>query len=365
VPSLRDILTPKGQDTILQELIDLLREKGFPITDWHSGGVGRTILEVEAAVLEDLYALVPAIAAGGYLATAQGPWLDLLVESAYGLQRHPATFARGRVVLTAEPGFGPYTLDPGDIWVGTADGLRYHNITGGVLPMGGSLEVEVQAESPGTRYNVPTGAISIMHTPLPGVSVNNPPDWLLEAARDEETDEELRRRARLRWASLGTGATRAAYEFWALTAHPAVTKVRVLDEHPRGQGTVDVVIWGEGGLGDDVVSAVGAYIQERRPLTANVAVYSATPRTVDVEATVHVRAGYLSQAQAAVAEELAALQQATPIGGILYRSALIEALFARPYVVNVVLAQPTGDVLLGTVEALVLSPTITWEEVAG
>jgi uncharacterized phage protein gp47/JayE len=363
VPSLRDVLTPKSRDAILQELIDLLREKGFPITDWHSGGVGRTLLEVDAAALEDLYALVPAIAAGGYLATAQGPWLDLLVESAYGLQRYPATFARGRVVLTAASGFGPYTLEPGDLWLGTPDGLRYHNTTGGVLPMGGILEVEVQAESPGARYNVPAGAITVLHTPLPGVSVTNPPDWLLEAARDEETDEELRRRARLRWASLGTGATRAAYEFWALNAHPAVTKVRVLDDHPRGQGTVDVVIWGEGGIGADVVDVVDAYIQERRPLTANVLVYSATPRTVDVEATVYVRAGYLSQAQAAAAEELAALQRATPIGGILYRSALIEALFARPYVVNVVLAQPTGDVPLGTVEALVLVPSLTWEEV--
>jgi uncharacterized phage protein gp47/JayE len=363
VPSLRDILTPKSRDAILQEIIDILRDRGFPVTDWHPGGVGRTLLEVDAAALEDLYALVPAIAAGGYLATAQGPWLDLLVESAYGLQRYPATFARGKVVLTAEPGFGPYTLQPGDLWVGTPDGLRYYNTTGGVLPRGGTLEVEVQAESPGSRYNVPVGAISILHTPLPGVSVTNAPGWLVEAARDEETDEELRRRARLRWASLGTGATRAAYEFWALNAHPAVTKVRVRDDHPRGQGTVDVVIWGEGGLGPDVVSAVDAYIQERRPLTADVFVYSAVPRYVNVRATIYVRAGYLTQAQAAVEEELTALQRDMPIGGTLYRSAIIEALFVRPYVVNVVLTQPTGDEVLGPTEALVLTQDLTWQEV--
>ncbi len=364
MPSLRDLLTPKSRDAILQELIDLLRERGFPITDWHPGGVGRTILEVDAAALEDLYALVPAIAAGGYLATAQGPWLDLLVESAYGLNRHPATFARGKVVLTAAPGFGPYTLDPGDLWVGTADGLRYRNTTGGVLPAGGTLEVEVQAESPGSRYNVPTGTITILHTPLPGVSVTNRADWLLEAARDEETDEELRRRARLRWASLGTGATRAAYEFWAL-AHPAVTKVRVLDDHPRGQGTVDVVIWGEGGLGLEVVDSVNAYIQERRPLTANVEVYSAIPRSVHVEAEVYVRPGYLLIALEAGLEELRELERATPIGGTLYRSAVIEALFVRPYVVNVNLISPANDVVLGTREALLLTHAIMWQEVSG
>uniref|UniRef100_A0A7V4EFU1 Baseplate J/gp47 family protein n=1 Tax=Thermus tengchongensis TaxID=1214928 RepID=A0A7V4EFU1_9DEIN len=364
MPTLDELLTPRTRDELRQMLLDELARQGFPLTDFVPGSVARHVaVETPALGLEDLWRTIAQIARGGYLSTAQGPWLDLLAEEFFALERKRATFARGRVRLTASPGFGPYNIQPGDLWLGTADGLLYQNTTGGLLQSGGQLDVEVQAESPGSRYNVPAGAISILHTPLPGVSATNPPDWLLEAGRDEETDEELRERCRIRWAELGGGATRHAYEFWALTAHPAVTKVRVLDDHPRGQGTVDVVVWGEGGLGADVVAQVDAYIQERRPLTANVLVYAATPRVVSVVATIAVRAGYLSAAQSQVAGELATLQQEMPIGGTLYRSRLIEALFARPHVVNVALATPNADIALAPTEALVLIPSLTWQEV--
>lgn len=364
MPTLDELLTPKGRDELRQMLLDELARQGFPLTDFVPGSVARHVaVETPALGLEDLWRTIAQIARGGYLSTAEGPWLDLLAEEFFALERKRATFARGRVRLSAAPGFGPYTLAPGDLWVGTPEGLLYQSVTGGVLPAGGQLDVEVQAESPGSRYNVPAGAISILHTPLPGVSVTNPADWLLEAGRDEETDEELRARCRARWAELGGGATRHTYEFWALTAHPAVTKVRVLDDHPRGQGTVDVVVWGEGGLGADVVAQVDAYIQERRPLTANVLVYAATPRVVSVVATIAVRAGYLSAAQSQVAGELATLQREMPIGGTLYRSRLIEALFARPHVVNVALATPNADIALAPTEALVLIPSLTWQEV--
>jgi uncharacterized phage protein gp47/JayE len=364
MPTLDELIRPRTRDELRQLILDELSRNGFPLTDFVPGSVGRHVaVETPALGLEDLWLTIAAIARGGFLSYAEGPWLDLIAEEFYAVQRKPAVFARGTVRLTAEPGMGPYTIAPGDLWVGTPDGRRFNNTTGGTLPQGGTLDLEVRAESPGAAWNVPDGAITVLHTPLPGVSVTNPPGWLLEAGVDEESDDALRTRCRARWAELGGGSTRAAYEYWALSAHPSVTKVRVLDNHPRGQGTVDVVVWGEGGIGPSVVSAVDTYIQARRPVTANVLVYAATPRTVAVTATIQVRAGYLAQAQGAVASELTALQRETPIGGTLYRSRLIEALFARPYAVNVALSAPAGDVPMAATEALVLSPTLTWQEV--
>lgn len=363
MPTLDELLTPPSRDQIRQRLIEALRDMGFPLNDFNPGAVGRHVaVEAPALGLEDLWRMVAAIARGGYLSTASGPWLDLLAEEFYNLKRKPAAFACGVVRLSAAPGFGPYEIGPGDLWVGTADGKRYSAITGGTLPQGGSLELMVRAESPGAAYNVPDEAITVLHTPLPGVSVVNPAGWLVEAGADEETDEALRLRCRLRWASLGTGATADAYRFWALSAHPSITKVRVLDQHPRGQGTVDVVIWGEGGLGEEAVNAANAYIQERRPLTADVLVYAATPKTIPVVARITVRAGYLSAVQADVTEKLAALQRGLPIGGTVYRSALIDALFGS-HVVNVQLTAPAEDITLGAVEAAVFSPSLTYQEV--
>ncbi|MFB9084218.1 hypothetical protein, partial [Deinococcus wulumuqiensis] len=63
---------------------------------------------------------------------------------------------------------------------------------------------------------------------------------------------------------LGGGATRDAYEYWAFTAHPSVDRVRVLDEHPRGQGHGGRGAVGHRRLGDAAVTAVDAYVQARR-----------------------------------------------------------------------------------------------------
>lgn len=363
MPQLRDLLQPVDRDRVLEQLLDRLRARGFEVDDWHSGGVARTLLEIYAELVADWSQLVPRIAEGGYLETASGPWLDLVASSQYGLVREPGVFARGIVRLSCQPGFGPYNIDPGRMWFATETGLRYRNLDGGTLSAGGTLDVTVEAEAVGSRYNVAANAITVMITPLPGVTATNPPGWLLVAGADPESDDRLRRRCSARWAELGYGATRAAYEYWALAAHPSVTRVRVLDQHPRGQGTVDVVIYGEGGIGQDVVDAVDAYIQERRPVTADVLVYAATPRVVQVRAEVYVQARWRAEAAVRAAANLQKYQQELDIGAPVYRAALIEQLMEPPGVVNVVLSAPSGDVTLGQTEVATLDIALTWVEV--
>ena len=359
MPTLEQLLQPRTRDQILASLISILQSKGFPTTDWEPGSVQRTILETLAVGLADLEALRLEITKGGYLELASGPWLNLVAENMYGLTRKAAEFARHTVRLTAQSGFGPYTIQPGQLWASTPSGLRFNNTQGGTLAQGGTLDLEFVAESSGAAYNVAPNTITILNTPLPGVNINNVA--IVAAGVDEETDDNLRLRCRLRWASLGTGATRAAYEFWALSADPSITKVRVLDQHPRGQGTVDVIVWGEGGLGSGAVAAADAYIQQRKPLTSDVQVYAATPTNITVTATITLRAGFLVATQAEVTARLSDLQRNLPIGGTLYRSALIEALFGA-YAINVNLTAPTTDVALGTTQAGVLVPNLTYQE---
>mgnify|MGYP005850852683 CR=1 FL=1 len=360
MPTLDQLLQRRSRTQVLQSLIGILQTQGYAATDWEPGSVQRTILEAVAAGIADLEELRLAIARGGYLETAGGDWLDLVAQNMYGLTRKPAEFARHTVRLTAAAGLGPYQIQPAQLWASTASGLRYNNVVGGVLPAGGMLDLEFVAESPGAAYNVPLGSINKLLTPLPGVSVSNV--GVTRAGVDAETDEALRLRCQLRWASLGTGATADAYKFWALSADPSITKVRVLDQHPRGQGTVDVIVWGEGGLGSGAVAAADAYIQARRPLTADVLVYAATAATVNVTATVTLRAGFMAATQAEVADRLAELQRSLPIGGTVYRSALIEALFGQ-HALNVELTSPSADVSLGTAQAAVLAANITYTEV--
>lgn len=363
MPTLAELLQPRTQQQELSQLLTYLQARGLTVTDYNSGGVARTLLEVSADGLADLSQFAVTLAQSGYLEFAETDWLDLLTDSQWDVRRNQATAAVGSITLSCAAGFGPVTVTANTLLVGTSNGLRY-NVTGaGQIPDGGSITLAIRAEGTGAAYNVATGTITTLHTPILGVTCTNSSSWLTTAGVDTETDTALRQRARLRWAELGYGATSDAYRYWALTARPEVTRVLVLDNLPRGQGTVDVVIYGTGGLGSGVVSDVDAYIQLRKPLTADVSVYQATMVNVPVVATIYVKSGFLDAAQTAVAAEINTLQTEAEIGGYLYKSRILEALFVRPYVVNVDMTAPTTDTDLGTVEVANLVTNLTWVEV--
>lgn len=365
--ALADLLRPRSRPEVVARMLTALGRpdlSGLPVNDWHSGGVTRTLVEISAEAVADTERQVSALGAGGYMQTANGDWLDELLLSTYDLRRQDASFARGRLTFTCAAGSGPYTLPPG-LWVEALPAARFVTDESGVLSPGQSVTLSARAERPGSLYNLPTGTLTRLLTPLPGVSVTNAPGWLVEAGADREGDDAYRLRARLQWPALGGGMTRAAYEYAALTAHPAVQQALVLDEHPRGQGTVDVVLWGAGGIGPEVVTAVDTVLQARRPVTADVLVYAATEHAVPV--AINLYAPLLGPTERGDAEDqiitaLAALQRDTAIGGRLYRSQITEAGSGPAGILDARVTLPAGDVTLGPLEGLTLTPTLTWRD---
>ncbi|PZA07752.1 MULTISPECIES: baseplate J/gp47 family protein [unclassified Meiothermus] len=362
--SLQQLLSPKSADQVLGELLTALAGRGFVTNDWYSGGWERTLLEVDAAALADLYLMAIEIAKGGYGSLAKGGWLDAWAFDLFGLERYPAVRNVRKLELRAEGWAGPYTIAERQLWASSAQqgGLLWNNTEGGTLPPGGTLLLTFEAEGPGAQYNVPGGTIRFLVTPLPGVSVTNPPDAILTLGADAETDASLLRRARLQWAKLSRGRVRDFYEAYARDADPSITKVKILDQHPRGMGTVDVILWGEGGLSSEAVARANALIQEYRSITANVAVYAATPITIARSYRVEVYSGYKAQAQAAVTSALAALERGLEIGGTLYHAAIIEALMVE-HVRNVVPLSGSSDTALEPSQVAVLNLDLQWMEV--
>lgn len=360
-----DLFRPRTRPQVVHRMLQVLSAGrgdvdplNFAPANYVPGDPLRTLLELAGEGVADVERTVEQLGRGGYLQTATGQWLDALVESHYGLLRQPSTFASGLVRFTASSG-GAVGVPAGMI-VGTASGLRYTTRDAVNLEAGQSADVHATAESPGAASNVPNGAVTILHTPLPGLSVTNPSGWLITNGTDAETDEALRRRASLRWAELGGGATRAAYEYWALTADPGVDRVRVLDQHPRGQGTVDVVLWGTGGIGSDVVQTVNDYIQARRPVTADVLVYAAQELAVPVNLSLYAPGVNRADVTAQVLAGLTALQLAQGIGQILYRSAVIEVAMLPPGVLDA--TTDLTDVHPTDTQAITLTPSITWRD---
>jgi uncharacterized phage protein gp47/JayE len=170
-----------------------------------------------------------------------------------GRDRNTALKARGSVRLfRREDRTGNIAIKAGRIVRTQPDGTgaiyRYVTLADVVLPADSdSITVPCEAEEYGAAANAGSGQICELATPVDGIGmVSNGAGWLEREGADEETDAAMQRRYALSWEALG-GVTSAKYKSVALGVS-GVADVQVNDQHPRGEGTVDVVIKGVAGL---------------------------------------------------------------------------------------------------------------------
>lgn len=154
----------------------------FPVTDWQEGGVGRTFLEMEAAVLADLVGnAIPAVAGGGlvdYASSANAPndWLSLLSQEVYNNYRFQPANAQGLITLTLAAGSPNVTFAAGQLLVADTTGANQHIFTNPnpITIFPGTIFLPVTAAQSGAAYNLVNGAITVLLTPRPGLTVTNP-----------------------------------------------------------------------------------------------------------------------------------------------------------------------------------------------
>jgi hypothetical protein len=172
--SLEELTEPVSKDEQLTTLLELATLAGFPATAWNEGDVPRTLLEIEAETLSRLTVLVSLIAKGGLLDKAEDDWLTLLARSVFDVERLATVRTRGDAILACIPTAGPYTIAVGAMVASDASGKQFRNVTGGTLTAGGTLTLSWEAEVGGAAYNIPAGTLTILKTPLAGVTISNP-----------------------------------------------------------------------------------------------------------------------------------------------------------------------------------------------
>ncbi len=284
-----DLISTKTWQDVVDELITATAQR-TPLTNFNTGSVIRTLLEAVAQPISELHDLVKSVFSQVFIQTATGSWLDLKAQE-MGVERIQASYTTGKVTFQRTDTQGALTIPAGTI-VATQvypDGSKYRffTVADAVMADGeASVDVDVKAEHPGADYNLTAGTITVLETAISGVDfVTNGADWLTSAGVDEETDDSLRERLLARWQEIGTGSTKAAYEYWAKSVS-GVADVLVLDDFPRGPGTVDVVISGPDGLpGPDVVDQVNSTIQANRPICSDVLVRAANAVDIQVQVT--------------------------------------------------------------------------------
>jgi len=284
--SLEQLRSPPSRDVLLQFLIEQLEALGFPATSWQPGSIQRSLLTTFARVFADVTELVKQLVELGANQLASGAALTAFSRSVYDNIRNPATKTRGPFRLASTAAI-PYSLTPGQLLVQNPSGIQFTNVTGGVLPAGGVLAVTFEALLAGANGNIAPGSPLALITPLAGVTVTNPAPaggtWFTSTGQDQESDANLRLRNRTKWATLAIETPRDGVLNIALSASPAVRKVAVNDQNPRGAGTVDVYVSGDlSPLGASDLALVQAKLAARFFGDGNNRVRALTPATVEL-----------------------------------------------------------------------------------
>lgn len=198
----------------------------------------------------------------GFADTAFGEYLDLRVAE-HGVTRRAAVAAHGIVRFTGTPGksipSGVGLATPADEISGESS-IEYVTTAAVALNGEGVGEAPIRAVGAGRTGNVPAGVITVMSTPISGITaVTNPA--ATSGGTDIESDESLLERFYARVRNQGTSGNKAQYIQWAGEV-PGVGAVQV---QPLWQGP----------------GTVGIYLLDSDKRAANAEIVAATQLYID------------------------------------------------------------------------------------
>jgi phage-related baseplate assembly protein len=372
--SLLDLLPVQSRDDLTEDHLNLLAAARLPVTAWQEGNPLRSLTETTDELLSKIGQYVALIAAGGYPSTATADWLTVLGEDFFDEPRKPAARARHRVLVRDVGGVGPATFSPGQWIARGTGGLLFNLVTGGTVPLNGSLAFEVEAAATGPAYNLGVGEINSFVIDQPGFSITNPDlgdgtlSSLLALGADLERDADYGPRLPLKWDAQGRAGNADAWQFHALASDDQVRKALVL-EHTPANGDVTVYLAGSTGpVPSLVLASATTYLSNNaRPLGTNLYVNNASVLLVPVVAVVSVKASKRAAAVAQISAALLKYQLELAFGATVVRAKTFDAV-SKPgddttLVADVAMTSPAANVTPSVGQLPVFVPQLTFVEV--
>lgn len=358
VPELEEL-----KDTVVSDL----KAEQFAITNFHSGGVFYTLLMIALRIKIELLNLSRSILNQLFISHASGFWLDLKAAD-YSKKRKAAQKTRGYVTITRTDSSGEaIQIAKGNIFKTAKDingeELRFFSLEDTVLKKGsGSVDVLVEAEKVGTRYNVPKGQITRTLIYLGDVTISNGENWISREGSDTESDDSLRTRCLRSWAELASVPVHDTYVNTA-EAVAGVLYATVNDQHPRGQGTIDVIVTSEAGAASEtLLTDVKKACEAIKAPDDDILVKSAVTVTQDITLTVTIPSSMNSEGLSARVEaamlDLLKIRKRQQLNELTRADIIYKVKSEIAAVRNVIVAVPATDVQL-TTDKVILPGTIT------
>lgn len=342
----------------LTELIDrVITDISSRVTGVESAVLRRSLLGIvgqsEAGAVHMLYGYLDWIAKQTIIDTAEKEYLERWA-AIWKVVRKTAGYASGQIALSGAVG----AVVPDGTIVQRQDGVQY-KVIGEFVFGAGPLILPVVALEAGASGNFGSGRPMFLLSPISGVQSTGATTTDLSGGVDVETDPQLLARLLARIQKPPHGGAASDYELWALEV-PGVTRVWVYPMQ-MGAGTVTVLFVCDG-LPDIIptapkVAEVFAYIQARRPVTAEVFVVAPVPDPLNM--TIKLTPNNAT-VQAAVRAELQDLiDRDSKPGTATLISRLREAVSLAAGEENNEIVTPTADVPHATGHMAVLG-TLTF-----
>lgn len=345
-PALSDLIERVRTDVLSRLTVDdLLRRADAEVYARVLGGVAH-----------GLYGFIDWLSGQLIYDTAEVEYLERWC-SIWGITRKAATAATGSVTFTGQSG----AFIPAGTLLQALDATQYQTAADATLASG-TATASVTAVVAAAAGNKAAGQALSLVSPIVGVQ-STATAGLLSGGADVETDDALRARLLARIQNPPQGGAAADYVTWALQVS-GVTRAWV-SALELGAGTLTLrFVRDNDGTGAAIipdaaeVAAVQAYIDARRPVTAQVTV--AAPTANPLNFTISGLSPNTAAVQAAVQTELQdlLLREATPGGTILLshiRAAISSATGENDFTLTSPVANVTNSV--GQISTM---GTITW-----
>lgn len=306
---LDEVIPVPDPDTKMAEMKDNLEENGFKITKWGTGAVFYWLTRICVQIHVELLKLARVILNNMFIRHAEGKWLELKAAE-FSKSRKAAIKTQGYITINRNNSDTALTITKAHIFKTKPDAsgteLKYYAVADTLIPAGIKTgKVLVEAEKAGTQYNVSENQITVSMIYLEGIeNITNDQDWIYLEGADEESYSSLRTRTLGSWEELSVNTTAGKLKS-VVESLPGVMCAYVDDQHPRGQGTVDVIVIGTAG------AASAELIQQAQQaidtLRDNYEDYLVKPGEIvyqDVDITLHLRAGTSTTDVADVAKTL-------------------------------------------------------------
>lgn len=368
VEILDEVLPAPDEEELKNAKVDELKADGFVISNFNSGGVFYTLLMLFVRLKIEFTELLRAVLSNMTLTHGVGTWLDLKAGD-FSRVRKLAQKTQGKLTLTRSADYiDAVTIPKGHVFKSqkdlNGDELRFVALETTILQKGtATVEVPIEAEQAGARYNVPVGQITRSLTFINGIeSIANGEKWLTREGSDTEDDEALRARTLRAFADLAQRPIAKSFQN-AAEAVDGVLVAQVDDHLPRGQGTFDIIVTSTAGeateaLLDDVRAAAeaiaGPYdnllVKSSETVVQDLALTITIPSSASQEDAV-------TQTETALAQ-LLKLRKTRNLNELLHADMIFMVMSTATQVKNVKVTQPEQDLILGK-DKVILMGTVT------